>query len=67
MCIKKQKKTGRCPRGVMVKAMDCGICSTRVPTPVTLSRSLSGKYPWERYEPHYPPSYGVNSTTTVLL
>ena len=25
------------------------------------------KYPWERYEPPYPPSYGLNSTTTVLL
>ena len=30
-------------------------------------RSLSGKYPWERYEPPYPPSYGLNSTTIVLL
>ena len=40
---------------------------TRVRTPVTLLRSLSGKYPWERYEPPYPPSYGLNSTTTVLL
>ena len=29
--------------------------------------SLSGKYPWERYEPPYPPSYGLNSTTIVLL
>ena len=37
----------------------------RVRTPVTLLRSLSGKYPWERYEPSYPPSYGLNSTTTV--
>ena len=41
--------------------------STRVRTPVALLRSLSGKYPWERYEPPYPPSYGLNSTTTVLL
>ena len=47
----------------MVKAMDCGI----VRTPVTLLRSLSGKYPWERYEPPNPPSYVLNSTTTVLL
>ena len=31
-----------------------------------LLRSLSGKYPWERYEPPYPPSYGLNSTTTIL-
>ena len=35
--------------------------------PVALLRSLLGKYPWERYEPPYPPSYGLNSTTTVLL
>ena len=41
--------------------------SKRVRTPVALLRSLSGKYPWERYEPSYPPSNGLNSTTTVLL
>ena len=41
--------------------------STRVRTPVALLRSLSGKYAWERYESPYPPSYGLNSTTTVLL
>ena len=41
--------------------------SKRVRTPVALLRSLSGKYPWERYEPPNPPSYGLNSTTTVLL
>ena len=39
----------------------------RVRTPVALLRSLSGKYPWEWYEPPYPPRYGLNSTTTVLL
>ena len=38
----------------------------RVRTLVALLRSLSGKYPWERYEPPYPPSYGLNSITTVL-
>ena len=41
--------------------------SERVRIPVALLRSLSGKYPWERYEPPYPSSYGLNSTTTVLL
>ena len=51
----------------MVKAMDLRNRSTRVRTPVAQLRSLSGKYPWERYEPPYPPSYGINSTTTVLL
>ena len=41
--------------------------SKRVRTPVALLRSLSGKYPRERYEPPYPPNYGLNSTTTVLF
>ena len=34
---------------------------------VTLLRSLLDKYPWERYEFTYPPSYGLNSTTTAPL
>ena len=33
----------------------------------SLLRSLSEKYPRERHEPPYAPSYGSNSTTTVLL
>ena len=41
--------------------------SKRVHTPVVLLHSLSGKYPRERYESPYPPSNGLNSTTTVLL
>ena len=40
--------------------------SKGVRTPVALLRSLSSKHPWERYKPLYPPSYGLNSTTTVL-
>ena len=28
---------------------------------------VPGKYPWEKYEPPYPPSYGLNCTATVLL
>ena len=50
----------RCSRGLRNR-------SKWVRTPVAPLRSLSGKYPWERYEPPYPPSYGLNSTTTVLL
>ena len=30
--------------------------SKRVQTPVALLRSLSDKYPWERYESPYPPN-----------
>ena len=44
----------------MVKSDGLRNCSTRVRTPVALLCSLSGKYPWERYEPPYPPSYGLN-------
>ena len=61
------KPIGGGARGVMVKAMDLRNRSMRVRTPVALLRSLSDKYPWERYEPPYPPSYGLNTTTTVLL
>ena len=56
-----------CPRGVMVKAMDCGIVVHEF---VLLSRyyvHFRLNKPWERYESPYPPSYGLNSTTTVLL
>ena len=45
----------------MVKAMVCGIIVN------DFEPSLSDKYPWERYEPPYPPSYGLNSTTSDLL
>ena len=58
---------GGCPRGVMVKSNGLRNNSKQVCTPVALLYSLLGKYPWKRYEPPYPPSYGLNSTTTVLL
>ena len=36
--------------------------------PIALLHSLLDKYPREKYEPPYPlPSYGLNSTTSVLL
>ena len=41
--------------------------STRVRTPVALLRSLSGKYPWERFEPPYPPNYCSSRTMTLAL
>ena len=55
------------PCGVMVKAMDYGIVVSEFVLQVALLRSHWGKYPWERYEPPYPHSYGLNSTITVLL
>ena len=36
-------------------------------TPGALLWSLSDKYHWEKYEPSYPPSYGLNTITAVLL
>ena len=33
---------------------------------VSLLRSLSHKYLWQRYEVPYPPSYMLNSIPTVL-
>ena len=56
-----------CPCGVMVKSVGLRNRRMQVRTAVVLLCSLSGKYPWERYKPAYPPSYGSNSTTTVLL
>ena len=47
-----------CPRGVMVKSVGLRNRSTRVRTPVALLRSLSGKYPRERYEPLILPAMG---------
>ena len=56
-----------CPRGVMVKAMDCGIVLSEFVfqsryyvhfQAITLGKGM---------KPSYPPSYGLNSTTTVLL
>ena len=40
--------------------------SKRVRPPVALFRSLSNKYSRERDDSPYPPSYWLNSTTTVL-
>ena len=50
----------------MVKVLDCGIVVSEFELPSRF-RLLSDKYSWERYEPLYPPSYGLNSTTIVLL
>ena len=55
------------PGGVMVKSDGLRNRSKRVQTSIALLRSHSDKYPRERFEAHYPPSYGLNSTTTVLL
>ena len=56
------KEARGCPRSAMVKAIVCGIVVSEFEL-----HSLSDKYPWEKYEPSFPPIYGLNSTTIVLL
>ena len=56
---------GGCLCGVMVKAMDCEIVVFEFQSHYYVH--FRTKYPGERYEPSYPPSYGLHSTTTVLL
>ena len=56
------------PRGVMVKSMDCGIVVSEFELNHAITFPFGQmKYPWKRYNSPYPPSYGLNSTTTVLL
>ena len=55
----KAGRPARCPRGVMVKAMNCGIVVREFVLQSRYYVHISGKYPWERYEPPYSPSsYG---------
>ena len=58
---------GRCPGGVMVKALDCGIVVSEFVLQSRYYVHFQDKYSWEKYEPPYSPRYGLNSTTTVLL
>ena len=53
-----------CPRGVMVKAMDCRIVVSEFKLQ---SRYYVHKYPWGKVWTPLSPSYGLNSTTTVFL
>ena len=59
---------GGCPCGGMVKAMDCRIVVSKFEFQLRYYVHFrTNKYSWERYEPPYPPTYGLNSTTTLLL
>ena len=64
--ISKQIYVG-CPRDVMVKAMDCRIVVCEFELQSRYYVHFRARYPWEKYEPPYPPNDGLNSTTTVLL
>ena len=56
-----------CPRGVMVKAMACGIVLSEFVFQSRYYVHFRANTLGESYEPLYPTSYGLNSTTTVLL
>ena len=58
---------GSCPRGVMVKAMDCEIVESEFEFQLRYYVHFRANTLEKGIEPSYPPSYGLNSTTTVLL
>ena len=55
-----------CPRGVRVKATDCGIVVSEFVLQSRYYVHFRVNTLWERYDPSYPPSYELNSSTTVL-
>ena len=56
-----------CPRGVMVKAMDCRIVVREFVLQSRYYIHFRANTLGKGMNPTYPPSYGLNSTTTVLL
>ncbi len=50
----------------MVKAMDCGTVVSEFEFQSRYYVHFRTNTLDKRYEPPYPPSYGLNSTTTVL-
>ena len=53
---------------VMAKVLDFDLVVCDFELPVVLSRSLSDKYPWERYEPPYSsPIYELNDTKRMTF
>ena len=59
---------GKGPRGVMVKAMDCGIVVSEFVLQSRYYIHFRANTLGKGMNPApYPPSYGLNSTTTVLL
>ena len=56
-----------CPRGVMVKVMDCGIVVSEFVLQSRYYVHFRANTLGKGMNPPYPPSYGLNSTATVLL
>ena len=55
------------PRCVMVKTLDSGIVVREFKLQSRYYVHFWANILWERYEPLYPPIYGLNSTTNVFL
>ena len=55
------------PRGVMVQAMDCGIVVCEFVLQLRYYVHFRTNTLGKGMDPLNPPSYGLNSTTTVLL
>ena len=56
-----------CPCGVMVKAMNCGIVVREFVLQSHYYVHFRANTLGKGMNPPYPPSYGLNSSTTVLL
>ena len=56
-----------CPHGVMVKALACGIIVSKFKLQLLYYVNFRTNTVGKGMNPPYPPSYGLNSTTTVLL
>ena len=57
---------GGCPRGIMVKAMDCGIVVSEFVLQSCYNVHFRANTLGKGMNLPYPPSYKLNSTTTVL-
>ena len=56
-----------CPHGVMVKALDRGIAASKFKPQLCYYIHFQINTLGKGMTPPYPPGYGLNSTTTVLL
>ena len=59
--------TGGCPRGVMVKAMDCGIVVSKFVLQSRYYVHFRANTLGKGIEPPYPLSYGLDSPNTALI